>query len=569
MNLTWHIVKKDLVRMRLHLLLWAVLLGSQVFVSGRLLSIRSVNLTWFTGTGMLLNLLAAVTLIICFIMTAALVLDDPLAGADMFWVTRPISGGRLLRAKLIAAVLMFGLLPVLFWLPWWLYCDFSAGEVGRAAARVLCVQALAVVPAFTLASLVGQTGRFVLFSALVAVAAWVALLNFVTWGGYQILSPDLLQSRLLLAAGLSVAGGAMVVCGQYLARRFVPSVAILTIGAAAAAAIMLWWPWNFVNLRSENGEQMARSDRISAEIQEVRIAALANTPGPEDIGVLIQILFKGVPDDVSVSSGLADVELRWPDGSSLRKSSLKMVSNYWSDKNERSSVFKALGLPPEHLWLHHWDPETEAKHAELIEADRPRLVKLGNRWQEPKVRPGESRLTLTLGVTAEMATRITADPPACSVSARFVVARPAVLFEMPLKGDTWKAGGGARLHLLNLSPNSWRGVNHEPVRAYLTSGVSASAPGRDGLALYTVDRDHGTASFQGRTSSFSVIPVATNIEGLYFSVVEPRLWRTDKWVEAPGWLESSTLAAVAYDEIGGFNRAFHTDRLTITRDGGD
>jgi hypothetical protein len=60
-----------------------------------------------------------------------------------------------------------------------------------------------------------------------------------------------------------------------------------------------------------------------------------------------------------------------------------------------------------------------------------------------------------------------------------------------------------------------------------------------------------------------VIPVATNIEGLYFSIADPMMWRTDKWIESPGWQKSATLVAVTYQDIGGFNREVHADRLVI------
>jgi hypothetical protein len=569
MNLTWHIVKKDLVRMRLPVLVWAVFLSVQVVVSDRLLSIRSVDYTWFANMGMLLNLLAAVGLLASFILAAALVLDDPLAGPDPSWVTRPISGGRLLRAKLLWAVLVFGLIPVLLWVPWWLYCDFTLGEMVYAAGRVLCVQASAVISGFVLASLAGQAGRFVLFSVLVLAASLVAVMNFVTWTGAQALGADLLQTRLLLATGLLLVAGAAVVGRQYLTRRLVSSAALLTVGVILAGSIVLWWPWNLVNLRPENGTQMARSEGITAEIHEVRVAALGNTTGPENIGVLFQVLFKGVPDDVSVASGQADLELRWPDGTSLQRSSLRMRPDYWSDQNERAAVLTVLGVSLKHDWLNHWDPETEAKHAAIIAAGRPRTGAEGRYWREQQFQPGTARLTLTLAVTDEMAAKISAEHPACAIFAHFTIRKPALLIEMPLKGDTWAAGNGARLHVLNLSPNTWRGMNHEPVKVFLTTVVAASAPDLTGLSLYTVDRTHGTATFQGRTSSFSAVSVAAASEGLYFSVLDPRLWRTDQWVDAPGWLESARLAALTDRDVGGFDREFHLDRITILKDRGE
>jgi hypothetical protein len=43
----------------------------------------------------------------------------------------------------------------------------------------------------------------------------------------------------------------------------------------------------------------------------------------------------------------------------------------------------------------------------------------------------------------------------------------------------------------------------------------------------------------------------------------PQLWRDDRWVDAPDWMEDSSLAAVTYPEDGGFNREVRADRLVF------
>jgi len=571
MNLTWHIAKKDLRRLRVHLLLWTVLLASQVFVSFRLLSTRSVDYTWFTETGMMLNLLEAVGMAVSFIIAAALVLDDPLVGTDLAWVTRPISGGRLLRAKLIATLLSLVLLPILVWMPWWFYCRFDLGGMAEAAVRVLGLQALAVIPGFVLASLVGRTGRFVLFSVLLVVALVVALMNLLAWGGYLAVSPELWLCRLLLAAAVLACSGVVVVGRQYLTRRLASSAGVLAAGVVLAGVIVACWPWNLADLRPVSREQVAGSERITGEITEARVTAL-DTTAPENNGISIGILFTGVPDEVSLSSGVADVELRWPDGRVAAARHLPVRpgrASRWTEDNEESSVRLALGLVPGHDWLHHWDPETNAKQDEITEAWHQRVIKAGEQWVDRSHQRGSARLYLTLAVTPEVAARVEAEPPACAISVRVGIKKPDVLLEMPLKGDTWTAQKGARVHLLNISPHIWRDVNQVQGKAYLATLVAASAPGLGGLSLHTVDRLHGMTNFQGRTYSFSVVPVAGNIEGLYFDVRDARLWRTDKWVEAPGWPDSASLVALTYRDVGGFNRDFHTDRLTIGSGGGD
>ena len=183
MNLTWHIIKKDLFQLRLPALLLVAILAGQVSISSLLLSDRSVDLNWFYQMGTFFNLLVAVGLVVTYILVGILILDDSLTGTTMFWLTRPIAGGRLLGAKMVVALLVFGVLPLLIWLPWWLHCGFGIRDIVVASGYVLGLQALAVFPAFVLASLVDQLGRFLLLSLLLVFAGWVALLNLATHAG--------------------------------------------------------------------------------------------------------------------------------------------------------------------------------------------------------------------------------------------------------------------------------------------------------------------------------------------------------------------------------------------------
>ena len=118
MKITWHIVKKDFRRLQVPLVFWALLLVAQILIGVRLLHGDGDNLEWFGRLGLYGNLFFALDLIVTYVLVAMLIHDDPLVGSRVFWLTRPISGARLLGAKLLGIVLMFGVLPVLIWLPW-------------------------------------------------------------------------------------------------------------------------------------------------------------------------------------------------------------------------------------------------------------------------------------------------------------------------------------------------------------------------------------------------------------------------------------------------------------------
>ena len=93
----------------------------------------------FVHTEVYANLLWAIWIFITYLLVAAIVQEDAVAG-PAFWQTRPISGPRLLAGKALGLFLMLGLLPVLVSIPWWLACGFGGSEICRAAAETLAVQ---------------------------------------------------------------------------------------------------------------------------------------------------------------------------------------------------------------------------------------------------------------------------------------------------------------------------------------------------------------------------------------------------------------------------------------------
>ena len=119
--------------------------------------------TW-TKMGDLVKWLVVAEVVLTWLIAGALVLEDPLVGAQAAWRTRPISAGRLLAAKVIGALLWLWGPSVMFCLPWWWVSGFGVGDVVQAMAFG-CVTTLAVIaPSFFVASLVDSMGRYVLWS---------------------------------------------------------------------------------------------------------------------------------------------------------------------------------------------------------------------------------------------------------------------------------------------------------------------------------------------------------------------------------------------------------------------
>ena len=181
MSLTWHIVRKDLRRMAVPTGIWCAL------VAVITLAMRTVPMTlelagplqsadlaaaasrWinvvetFIGLAMIMQTSTGVVLV------ASLLQQDSLVGTRAFWQTRPISDGRLLRAKLIAGTLLFVLAPALVIAAIGWSCGFSWREGTSAAAQLMLWQGIAVGVGFAVGSITANLGTF-LFTALLGSA---------------------------------------------------------------------------------------------------------------------------------------------------------------------------------------------------------------------------------------------------------------------------------------------------------------------------------------------------------------------------------------------------------------
>jgi hypothetical protein len=130
MNLACHIVRKDLKRFWAPLLLPCAITVIRFGIGSRLLQANDPSSVWFERMALGANLLWGIGLVVTFVMAAAIIQEDSVAG-PAFWQTRPISGSRLVAAKSLGLILMLGLLPVSLSIPWWL----AARPRGRLPSR--------------------------------------------------------------------------------------------------------------------------------------------------------------------------------------------------------------------------------------------------------------------------------------------------------------------------------------------------------------------------------------------------------------------------------------------------
>lgn len=222
MNLIAHIVRKDLRRLAVPLGAWlAFIIGK----AAALVAYAGGDLPWpgeWLGTALAYaNWLEAA---VGMVLATWLVFEDSPCDPKTFWMTRPLSGRRLLAAKLVGAALTLVVLPVLLLLPVWLAAGFGPREIALAAASWAALQgaltlislALAAVSANASQMIVGLVG----FTLLLAAGIWLKWRVPGNWIG------------LACVLGLSAA---LVLGLQYSGRRRRAAVASLVAGLSLLA----------------------------------------------------------------------------------------------------------------------------------------------------------------------------------------------------------------------------------------------------------------------------------------------------------------------------------------------
>ena len=240
MNLTFHIALKDVYRLRWALLLWVVTIASELALA----SIQATldvegHVPFYMSAWTLGNIFIPV---IGYGLVMGLQDDDPVTEGDAFWMTRPITGGRLLSAKALVLALLC-LVPVLVCVPFWLSHDFGLALLGPSSAEMLWRQGLISLLAVPLAVVSSSGAKFVTNTLIgVVTLLGLALLYPLLEGSSlpEITAPVLVQKGWLILAVWLIASAAIAL-NQYYRRRTKLSATILLAAVIACFAIAKWW----------------------------------------------------------------------------------------------------------------------------------------------------------------------------------------------------------------------------------------------------------------------------------------------------------------------------------------
>lgn len=267
MSLVWHIVRKDFRRLAGPLALWLLLLLGHVSLLFVWEGQVDSNSAALEGKRYFVSTCGAIVLGVGFILAAWLVMEDSLVSSTAFWRSRAISGTRLLAAKTLGALLMFGVLPAVVLTPVWLGCGFSPHELGHAARELVAAQALCSLGAFALGCLTETSGQFLvrLIGGFIILPVYLFYVrgdaSFMSSWQYGEVSPEVRDARHLLVLGLLVLIPLGMTLHQFLTRRTRHTWLLFLAGLGLLLLAGRCWSWDFP---ARPGQQAWSSDQTAA-----------------------------------------------------------------------------------------------------------------------------------------------------------------------------------------------------------------------------------------------------------------------------------------------------------------
>ena len=305
MKLTWHIVMKDLRRLRWALGLLFALTVAKIGIG--VLALRGSAFAWsFVMGGSLIVLLE---LLIRYVLVAAFLQDDSLVEVGTDWQTRPISGWQLLGAKLIGLTLTLVLMPLVVLVPWWLHCDFGGSDIAFALSEHLLWQGTVLLIGLPLAAHTKGYARF--FVRSVVLLLTVSVTSLIGSGASDGVSLDLVKTRIWIGVGLAMATAIAVTLNQFLTRATRRGLFIFAGGMFGAIAMAWIWPWSLLKYHLALGPPYGTEIVLTPGKLEINESTGANVTGRQTYAI------RGLREDVVLEGGFVKQVYRWPDGSTF------------------------------------------------------------------------------------------------------------------------------------------------------------------------------------------------------------------------------------------------------------
>jgi len=166
-----HVLKKDLRRTWIPLAVWLVLLALSFVLVGSAAKPGDYEMQeFYVMVSAILPLFQTLMLIVII---PLVIQEDSIVGTTAFWLTLPISRGTMLRSKLLFALVVLVLPPLVAEMIVLAANGASPHYLGLAVPEILIGQLALITVIFVCAALTSSFGRFAIFAGALLVTAGI------------------------------------------------------------------------------------------------------------------------------------------------------------------------------------------------------------------------------------------------------------------------------------------------------------------------------------------------------------------------------------------------------------
>jgi len=326
MALMWHILKKDLRRLRWLLIAWIALLTLGAIANGRG-PFSSVDGDALRLLNTFVEFTRLVTVLWPVPIVGLLVHDDPLAGSDAFWLTRPIPRRTLFWSKLWLLVMGVAVPSLIADEVLMATFHVSARTLWLAAPELLLTSVAALALLFLAAAVTRRSWHFLVVLAVVATISGVVLQSLGVLR--QIIAEQYPrpaaadETALFVGFALFIAGVLFAVRYHYARRQ--PEKATALAAAALLVAVMIGSSW-------PAGWQVFREPQVDEPwARDPTLTKLTFAPDPPRIfstyddtwgtfyySVALPVALEGVPPSYAIDPITAETSFRLDNGDVVR-----------------------------------------------------------------------------------------------------------------------------------------------------------------------------------------------------------------------------------------------------------
>ena len=339
MNLIPHLLKKDIRRSRLLLIIWLVLLVLEcALISSSANPADRVMQALYAMVSVIVPISQALLLLV---IVPFVVHEEPLVGTTAFWLTRPLSGRLLLKSKMLYVAVVLILPPLLLEIIVLAANGFRFHDLLLAAPQVVMDQLSLIAAIAVVAVLTPTFGRYAIVGVIALVGMAGGLILMLQWARIffdpqyfwsvgQNVSLDRsigVASSVMTDSRLRSGRDASVFEPQNTAARCVA----VSIGFIAIFANQSLWKWDFLARHIPSGGtppfdvSAVKVDKLkSVYVSEIGSMRGADAPPGRDIRA--DVIVSGVPEAYLIRSEKIRTSLKSPDGAQIVTKELRAAS---------------------------------------------------------------------------------------------------------------------------------------------------------------------------------------------------------------------------------------------------